>query len=88
MDDELKLAKENDRGIRAETLLKDDLIIEAFATLKENYQKEIFKTKLNDDEGRKHLWLSYNTIEKVEKHLQEVMLTGKLANEQINNKKF
>ena len=40
MDDELKLAKENDRGIRAETLLKDDLIVEAFATLKENYQKE------------------------------------------------
>lgn len=88
MDEELKLAKENDRGIRAEILLKDDLIKEAFSSLKESYQKEIFKTKFDDDEGRKHLWLSYNTIEKVEKHLQEVMLTGKLANEQINNKKF
>jgi len=88
MSDELKLANENDRGARAETLLKDDLLQEAFNTLKDQYKNEIFKTSIVDDEGRKHLWLSYNTIQKVEEHLQEVMLTGKLANEQLNNKNF
>jgi hypothetical protein len=88
MSDELKLANENDRGARAETLLKDDLLQEAFNTLKDQYKNEIFKTSITDDEGRKHLWLSYNTIQKVEEHLQEVMLTGKLANEQLNNKNF
>lgn len=88
MSDELKLANENDRGARAETLLKDDLLQEAFNTLKNQYKDEIFKTSITDDEGRKHLWLSYNTIQKVEEHLQEIMLTGKLANEQLNNKNF
>jgi hypothetical protein len=88
MSDELKLANENDRGARVETLLKDDLLQEAFNTLKNQYKDEIFKTSITDDEGRKHLWLSYNTIQKVEEHLQEIMLTGKLANEQLNNKNF
>lgn len=88
MSDELKLANENDRGARAETLLKDDLLQEAFNTLKNQYKDEIFKTSITDDDGRKHLWLSYNTIQKVEEHLQEIMLTGKLANEQLNNKNF
>jgi len=64
------------------------LLQEAFNTLKDQYKNEIFKTSITDDEGRKHLWLSYNTIQKVEEHLQEVMLTGKLANEQLNNKNF
>jgi hypothetical protein len=87
--EELKLAKENDRGVRAEILLKDELIQEAFTTLKENYKDEIIKTEIGDNEHRLNLLVHYKTLEKIEDHLKEIVITGKLANEQLKSlKKF
>ena len=40
--EELKLAKENDRGVRAEILLKDELLQDAFTTIKENYNQSLY----------------------------------------------
>lgn len=87
--EELKLAKENDRGVRAEILLKDELLQEAFTTLKENYKDEIIKTDIGDNEHRLNLLVHYKTLEKIENHLKEIVITGKLANEQLKSlKKF
>jgi len=87
--EELKLAKENDRGVRAEILLKDELLQEAFTTLKENYKDEIIKTEIGDNEHRLNLLVHYKTLEKIEDHLKEIVITGKLANEQLKSlKKF
>jgi len=87
--EELKLAKENDRGVRAEILLKDELLQEAFTTLKENYKDEIIKTDIGDNEHRLNLLVHYKTLEKIEDHLKEIVITGKLANEQLKSlKKF
>ena len=70
-------------------MLKDELLQEAFTTLKENYKDEIIKTDIGDNEHRLNLLVHYKTLEKIENHLKEIVITGKLANEQLKSlKKF
>jgi hypothetical protein len=70
-------------GKRAQVLLNDPLLKQAFEDLLETYKQEIFYTSFADDEKRRSLWMAYNLVDKIRGHLQTVMESGKLAQKDL-----
>ena len=74
-----KLETQLRRGKRAQALLDDPLLKQAFEDLLETYKDQIFNTNFADDDQRKSLWMAYNMLDKIRGHLQTIMESGKLA---------
>ena len=72
------------QGKRAEQLLNDPLLKTAFEDLLEIYKQEIFNTKFAENEKRTHLWVAYNLVEKIRGHLQSIMSSGKLTQQELD----
>ena len=70
-------------GQRAHQLLEDPLLKQAFEDLLETYKLEIFHTSFADDEKRRSLWMAYNMLDKIRGHLQSIMESGKLAQQDL-----
>ena len=70
-------------GKRAQVLLNDPLLKQAFEDLLETYKQEIFFTNFADDEKRRSLWMAYNMVDKIRGHLQTIMESGKLAQKDL-----
>ena len=70
-------------GKRAQVLLNDPLLNQAFEDLLETYKQEIFHTSFADDDKRKSLWMAYNMLDKIRGHLQTIMESGKLAQKDL-----
>ena len=68
---------------RAQELLIDPLLKQAFEDLLETYKQEIFHTSFADDEKRRSLWMAYNMLDKIRGHLQSIMESGKLAQQDL-----
>lgn len=83
--DEAKLQKEASRGVRAEALLKNELLTEALATLETEYTTALFLTKPQDQVAREKLYLAVNVTRKVKDHLNSVIGDGKLAQKHLND---
>ena len=64
-------------------LLNDPLLKQAFEDLLETYKNEIFNTNFADDEKRRSLWMAFNMLEKIRGHLQSIMESGKLAQQDL-----
>ena len=73
------------QGKRAEVLLNDPLLKTAFEDLLEIYKQEIFNTKFTEDDKRTYLWVAYNLVDKIRGHLQSIMTSGKLSQDEIDN---
>ena len=71
------------QGKRAQVLLNDPLLKQAFEDLLETYRQEIFNTNFADDEKRRSLWMAFNMLEKIRGHLQSIMESGKLAQKDL-----
>ena len=71
------------QGKRAEQLLNDPLVQTAFEDLLKIYKQEIFNTSFADDEKRRYLWVAYNMVDKIKGHLQSVMESGKLTQQEL-----
>ena len=71
------------QGKRAQVLLNDPLLKQAFEDLLETYRQEIFNTNFADDEKRRSLWMAFNMLEKIRGHLQSIMESGKLAQQDL-----
>lgn len=77
--DELKANQDASRGARAEALLNDELLKEAFETLEAGYM-ELWRTSPPlEAQSREKLYLAINVIGKVRQHLQTVIMGGKVA---------
>ena len=76
--------KQIQKGKRAEQLLNDPLLKTAFEDLLEIYKQEIFNTSFADDDKRKHLWVAYNMVDKIRGHLQSIMASGKLTQQELD----
>lgn len=74
-----KLEQAQGRGSRAESLLRDPILAEAFATLEAAYTGAWKATLIDDAAGREKLFLAVNIIGKVQQHLLRVLADGKLA---------
>lgn len=77
--DEFKLRLDEARARKAEALLKDDLLAEAFTSLEAAYIGAWRATHVLDDKGREKLFIAVNVIGKVKDHLNRVLADGKLA---------
>ena len=79
MNDEIELTKATARAARAEGLLRNELLAEAFDTLEASYTQAWRNTTIEDVSGREKLFLAINIVGKVRDHLNSVVNNGKLA---------
>ena len=74
---------EANRGVRAKTILEDELFKETLETLKQSYTEAIFQTGPNDELARTKIYLAYQILGKFGDHFRTVMETGQLASKQL-----
>ena len=84
MSDEHKLNGEIERRARAEALLQNELLREAFAELEQRYVEEWRGSEPRDADARERLWQAVNVLRKVKDHLSRVVRDGRLAQRQLD----
>jgi hypothetical protein len=70
--------------MRAQTLVDDELLSEAFNALEASYTSAWRRTVIDDLAGREKLFLAINIVGKVRGHLASVIANGKLAQAELN----
>ena len=83
MADELALNRAAERAARADALLRDELLQEAFATLERDYVKAWRETAARDTDARERLWQAVQLVAKVRDHLGSVVAGGNLARREL-----
>lgn len=79
-----KLANDLQRGARADALLRDDILIEAFAKLDAEYVEAWRRTDARDDDARQRLWQAVQVLGKVRAHLTTLVANGRVAKHDID----
>jgi hypothetical protein len=77
------LTKATARAARAQRLIEDDLLAEAFTSLETAYIAAWRATTIEDVSGREKLFLAINVVGKVRDHLNTVVNDGKLAQAEL-----
>ena len=83
MSDENRLDQATAKAVRAQELLDNELLSEAFKTLEENYTAAWRATTIDDLAAREKLFLAINIVGKVRDHLNAVIANGKLAQAEL-----
>jgi hypothetical protein len=83
MTDESKLDQAVARALRAQELLDDDLLSEAFTGLENGYTAAWRSTTIDDVGAREKLFLAINIVGKVRDHLTAILTNGKLAQAEL-----
>lgn len=78
------LAHEMGRGARAEALLNDEIIKDAFDTVEKAIVDKWRDSPVGDREGQHELRLMLKAFLDVKKNIEEHVRTGKLATAQFN----
>lgn len=78
------LRKDLDRAARAERLLSDELLTEAFMALEDAYIEHWRNSKVLDADGREKLWQAVQIVGKVRSHLERAINDGKFAAAELN----
>src|SRR5690242_3072040 len=71
------------RAARADALLKDELLTEAFKQLEGSYIAMWRSSFFDDTAGREKLFLAINVIGKVRDHLTKIVSDGHLAETEL-----
>ena len=88
MIDEAARQQARARGDRAETLLRDPMLQEAFKTLRQEYTQAWTITALKDTDGRERLWQAVQLVGKIEDHLKRIAADGRLATRDLAEIKY
>ena len=83
MFDENRLDQAAVKAARAQDLLDDELLSEAFRALEESYTSAWRATVIDDVPGREKLFLAINIVGKVRDHLIAIVANGKLAQAEL-----
>jgi hypothetical protein len=83
MTNEIKLDQAVAKGARAEALLDNELLSEAFADLESSYTSAWRATAIDDVTAREKLFLAINIVGKVRDHLAAIVTNGKLAQAEL-----
>jgi hypothetical protein len=83
MSDENRLDQAAAKAVRAQDLLDNELLTEAFTTLEQNYVAAWRTTTIEDVSGREKLFLAINIVGKVRDHLTATVANGKLAQAEL-----
>jgi hypothetical protein len=81
---EERLAADLARSARAQALLSNDLLQDAFVRLEERYLEEWRVTQFRDTDARERLWQAINILRKVKDHLATIVAHGSLAQREID----
>jgi len=77
--DEIKLGQAQHRGIRAEELLNNSLLQEAFQYLESEYLQAWRSTKVRETESREKLWQAIQILGIIQEHLRLHVTNGRIA---------
>jgi hypothetical protein len=83
MIDESKLDQAAAKAVRAQELLDNELLMEAFRGLEESYTLAWRATRIEDVAAREKLFLAINVVGKVRDHLTGILTNGKLAQAEL-----
>jgi hypothetical protein len=75
--------EEMGRARRAEVLLSDPLIVEAFQAVEDEAMRQWRASVAKDNGDRERIWLIVKLLDRVKGHLRAVIETGKLADAQV-----
>ena len=82
--DEVDLRRDTERALRAQALMDDETLKEAFAKLETAYIEEWRTTGARDNDARERLWIAINVVGKVREHLGRLVAGGKIAQKQLD----
>jgi hypothetical protein len=85
MTDEIALTADAARGLRAERLLADELLDDAFSALEADYVAAWKATAARDTDGRERLWQALQVVGLVRSHLAAIVAGGRLAQRQLDD---
>src|SRR5882724_4020752 len=83
MFDDNRLEQAATKALRAQELIDNELLTEAFTTLEQNYVAAWRATTVEDMSGREKLFLAINIVGKVRDHLTATVANGKLAQAEL-----
>jgi hypothetical protein len=84
MSDENALIRAQARAAQAQELLDNEMLKDAFDTLRHAYLNAWETTHANDTDARERLFLAVNVIGKVRAHLTAIVNGGKLARRELD----
>ena len=87
MDEQQQLETEVERARQAREITEHPLWAEAFDAYRKRLMDEWAASPARDTDGREKLWLMVKTASAVERHLAEILETGKLASIQMEKKR-
>jgi len=83
MTDEGKLEQAAAKAVRAQDLLENELLSDAFRSLEDTYTAAWRATVIDDVAAREKLFLAINIVGKVRDHLAAIVTNGKLAQAEL-----
>lgn len=83
MTDESKLRKDANRGARAQSLLENELLQEAFEKLEVFTIDSIKNSNADETQRREDAWRSYKLLQNLKGELARIVITGKDASKQL-----
>src|SRR4051812_2032126 len=83
MSDENRLDQAAARAVRAQEVLANEVLTEAFRGLEENYTAAWRASTIDDVAAREKLFLAINIVGKVRDHLTAIVANGKLAQAEL-----
>jgi hypothetical protein len=81
--DEIKLGEAAAKALRAQDLLDNELLAEAFRNLEDGYTAAWRATGIDEAGAREKLFLAINVVGKVRDHLTAIVVNGKLAQAEL-----
>jgi hypothetical protein len=85
MNDHNRLGQAAVKALRAQELLDNELLTEAFRGLEENYTAAWRASTIDDVGAREKLFLAINIVGKVRDHLTAIVANGKLAQAELKD---
>ena len=67
------------RARQANDLLNNELLVEAFDTLRQELLERWENSSSNESEARESIWLGLQLLERVRRHLESSVTTGEMA---------
>ena len=87
MDEESQLSEEMARGAKAKAILESGIYQEAVFIVEQDTMEKWKRSPIRDEEGQRFLRLKWQAIQEIKGYLKDVMETGKLASQTIEEKR-
>lgn len=76
--------KEITRGSEADRILKHEIFVEAFDKVRKGIVDAMTNSAMGDEKTHNRLVIAMQLLNQIERYIQEVATTGKLARIQVN----